>query len=137
MEYLLFKSFIWDEYIVNNSAVAALDGVGGQPDVGYVISDNQEIAIKPYEERFYVYAVSKGFWGWSVTDEPSITDKKNKPFEIIERTLQFKKNKSLIYLLFHLQRSKSIVSLLNFWKDPLLKLLMVGVFYTTPVRASC
>ena len=95
----LFKSFIWDEYIVNNTAAAALDGVEGQPGVGIVISDKQEIAIKPYEEGFYVFAVSKGYWGWSVTDELSITGKQNKPFEIMERTLQFKKNRSL-YLVF-------------------------------------
>ncbi len=95
----LVKSFIWDEYIVNNTAAAALNGVEGQPGVGYVISKNQEIAIKPYEEGFNVYAVSKGFWGWSVTDKLSITEKQNKPFEVMERTLQFKKNKSL-YLVF-------------------------------------
>ncbi len=95
----LFKSFIWDEYIVNNTAAAALDGVEGQPGVRYVISKNQEIAIKPFEEGFNVYAVSKGYWGWSVTDELSITDKQSKPIEIIERTLQFKKNKTL-YLVF-------------------------------------
>ena len=94
----LFKFFIWDEYIVNNSAVAALDGVEGQPGVGFVISENQEIAIKPYEEGFNVYAVSKGYWGWSVTDELSISEKLNKPFEIMERTLQFKKNKSLYFV---------------------------------------
>ena len=75
----LFKSFIWDEYIVNNTAAAALDGVEGQPGVRYVISKNQEIAIKPFEEGFNVYAVSKGYWGWSVTDELSITDKQSKP----------------------------------------------------------
>ena len=95
----LFKSFIWDEYIINNSAIAALDDVEGQPGVKYVISENQEIAIKPYEEGFNVYAVSKGYWGWSVTDKLSITDKQNKPFEIMERTLQFKKNKSLYLVL--------------------------------------
>ncbi|MDW0118563.1 hypothetical protein QTL97_16675 [Sporosarcina thermotolerans] len=95
----IFKSFIWDEYIVNNTASAALDDVEGQPGVGFVINKNQEIAIKPYEEGFNVYAVSKGFWGWSVTDELSISDKQNKSFEITERTLQFKDNKSL-YLVF-------------------------------------
>ena len=35
---------------INNTAAAALDGVEGQPGVGYVISENQEIAIKSYEE---------------------------------------------------------------------------------------
>lgn len=95
----IFKSFIWDEYIVNNSASAALDGVEGQPGVSFVISKNQKIAIKPYEEGFNVYAVSKGFWGWSVTDNLSITDKQNKPFEITEYTLQFKGNK-ILYLDF-------------------------------------
>ncbi|MDW0113095.1 hypothetical protein QT711_07845 [Sporosarcina saromensis] len=85
----LFKFMIWDEFIINNSASAALDVVEGQPAVVHVINDKQEIAIKPYAE-----GLTKGFWGWSVTDELSITDK-NKPFKIMEETLQFAKKKSL------------------------------------------
>lgn len=54
----LFKFMIWDEYIINNSAIAALDGEEGQPGVVHVISDKQEIAIKPDDEGFNVYVVS-------------------------------------------------------------------------------
>lgn len=99
----LVKFFIWDEYVINNSAVAAVDGLEGQPGVYHVISGNQEIAIKPSEEGFNVYAVSKGVWGWSVTDELALTEIKNQPFEIVEGTLQFKKKKS-IYLVLVLDK---------------------------------
>lgn len=103
----LFKSFVWDEYIINSTAGAALDGLEGEAGVANVISKNQELAIRPYKEGFKIYAVSKGYWGWSVTDERFISSKENKPFEITETTLQYKQNQKL-YLSVILDKDQSL-----------------------------
>ncbi|MCM3638977.1 hypothetical protein M3152_14835 [Sporosarcina luteola] len=87
---VLFKIWVWDEYIVNSTADAALDGKEGKAGVSYGISNNKELAIRPYEEGFKVYAVSKGFWGWSITDEMFVGD-----HEIVEQELQFKGREKL------------------------------------------
>jgi len=92
---VLFKTLVWDEFIVNSTARAALDGVEGEAGVMFVISKNQEIAIRPYKDGYKIYALSKGFWGWSVTDEMFIGNEKNETVEIMERTLQFKRNQKL------------------------------------------
>ena len=101
----LVKSFVWDEYIVNSTADAALEDVKGEPGVGYVISKKQKVAIKPYKEGYKVYAVSKGFWSWSVTDELFITNE-DRAFEITEEILQYKGNKR-VYLTFIMDKEKS------------------------------
>ncbi|MGG0668727.1 hypothetical protein [Sporosarcina koreensis] len=98
---VVFKTWVWDEFIVNSTANAALEGVEGRAGVSHVISKNQEIAIRPYEEGFKIYAVSKGFWGWSITDEMFIGDE-----EIVERILQFKGNKK-IYMSFVVDRQNT------------------------------
>ncbi|MFS0690016.1 hypothetical protein AB1K89_12355 [Sporosarcina sp. 179-K 8C2 HS] len=101
---VLFKTFVWDEYIVNSTAFAALDGVEGEPGVMHVISQKQEFAIRPYEEGFKIYAVSKGFWGWSVTDKMFIGNETKKSFE---PTLQFKPDEKL-YLSLVVDREQSL-----------------------------
>lgn len=92
---ILFKLFVWDEYIVNSTADAALNGVEGEAGVMHVISEKQELAIRPYDDGFKLYAVSKGFWGWSITDEMWIGNEKEKTLKITEQTLQFKPDQKL------------------------------------------
>lgn len=99
---VLFKIWIWDEYIVNSTADAALDGREGEAGVNYVISKNRELAIRPYEEGFKIYALSKGFWGWSVTDEMIIGDD-----AITEPIMQFKGNEQL-YLSLIVDKEQSL-----------------------------
>ncbi|WP_252504352.1 hypothetical protein [Sporosarcina sp. Marseille-Q4943] len=101
---VLFKTFVWDEYIVNPTAGAALDGEAGEPGVMHVISKKQEFAIRPYEEGFKIYAVSKGFWGWSVTDEMFIGNETKKSFE---PTFQFKRYEKL-YVSLVVDREQSL-----------------------------
>jgi len=103
---VLFKTLVWDEYIVNSTASAALDGVEGEAGVKIIISKNQEVAIRPYKNGYKIYAVSKGIWGWSVTDEMFIGNEKNEKIEIMERILQFKQNQKL-YMSFVVDKEQS------------------------------
>ncbi|MEK4026615.1 hypothetical protein [Sporosarcina sp. FSL W7-1283] len=102
---VLFKSFIWDEYIVNSTAWAALEGREGEVGVGYAISKKQELAIKPFKDGFKIYAVSKGFFGWTVTDEEFVGNKENEFYEIGELDLQFNPSEKL-YLNFVLDQDE-------------------------------
>ncbi|HEX5563412.1 MAG TPA: hypothetical protein VFX34_00520 [Sporosarcina sp.] len=105
---VLFKIWIWDVYIVNSTADAALDGAEGEAGVNYVISKNKELAIRPYEEGFKIYAVSKGFWGWSVTDEMFIEDD-----GIVERGLQFIGNEK-VYLSLIVDKEQSLDKVIGY-----------------------
>ncbi|WP_153732625.1 hypothetical protein [Sporosarcina obsidiansis] len=103
---VLFKTYIWDEYIINSTANAVLEGQEGEAGTRHPISEKAELAIKPFEDGFKIYAVSKGFLGWKVTDELSITPKENTAFEIGEQALKFNSDKKL-YVSFVLNQDES------------------------------
>lgn len=89
--YLLFKRFIWDNYIVNTSPSDALKDEEGQPAVMTSIDRNDTFAVFTLDKGFSVYAVSRNKWGWSKTDQVFISSKPTEnPFEAKVETLQFK-----------------------------------------------
>lgn len=102
---VLFKLFIWDEYIVHSTVNDALAEEDGEAGAGYPVSKNEELAIKPFKDGFKLYAVSKGYLGWKVTDEEFITVKEPAAYEAGEAALRFNSNKKL-YVSYVLDRDK-------------------------------
>jgi len=103
---ILFKSFIWDVYIVNPTVEAALDGLDGEAGVGMFVDDDEKanMTIRPFEDGFKVYGISKGYWGWSVTDEVFIKHHEgSKSFEVTEKTFHYKQKKDVAILLITTQ----------------------------------
>lgn len=99
---ILFKSLIWDVYIVNPTVEAALEGLEGEAGGGTYISEDEtaNLTIQLLADGFKVYGVSKGYWGWSVTDEISIKHHGgDASIEVTEKTFHYKGEKDVKILL--------------------------------------
>jgi hypothetical protein len=96
--FLVAKNLVWDSYIVNPTPDDALKDRDGMPGIGQSIAKNQHVTIRPFSDGFKVFGLSKGYWGWSVTDESFLTLAPNNSYEITEKAIHFKNNKKVHYL---------------------------------------
>lgn len=96
---VLFKQLVWNEYVVNLTESAALEEQGEKGTI-IGISNNKSLAIVTLEDGFRVYAISEGYFGWTITDEVYISSKiEDKPFNAKQTTLVFKDDTKLSLVL--------------------------------------
>lgn len=98
---VLFRLFVWDIYFANSTVDQALEDYEGGPGIGMFVdkAEKYNLTIKPVEEGFKVYGVSKGLWGWNVTDELLIHHPKPDSIDAIERTFHYKSKKDVHLIL--------------------------------------
>ncbi|KOP68537.1 hypothetical protein AMS62_27345 [Bacillus sp. FJAT-18019] len=98
---VLFRLFVWDVYFANSTVDQALEDYEGGPGIGMFIDKDEKynVTIKPVEEGFKVYGVSKGLWGWTVTDELLINHPEPDSLDVIEKTFHYKSKKDVHLIL--------------------------------------
>lgn len=98
---VLFRLFVWDVYFANSTVDQALEDYEGGPGVGMFIDKAQKynVTIKPVEEGFKIYGLSKGLWGWNVADELLIQHPGPDFLDVIEKTFHFKSKKDVHLIL--------------------------------------
>lgn len=100
----LFNQFIWEKYFFNPTPWDALEEEKGQPGVMGEIDRDNYIAFLHPDKGFKVYALSRGFWGWSITDDIAIPNEDTtEPFIATVKTLQLKgkDNVDIILIVSH------------------------------------
>ncbi|MGY0691366.1 hypothetical protein ACW2QC_01080 [Virgibacillus sp. FSP13] len=91
---LLFQKFVWNEYIVNPTASDALEKGEGKQGFLTEIDKKQSLGILETEDGYHAYALSQGFWGWSITGGVYIQNASSKEnFVTKKETFEFKDNK--------------------------------------------
>ncbi|HLR51442.1 MAG TPA: hypothetical protein VK072_01020 [Candidatus Avamphibacillus sp.] len=93
-------NFVWNEFVVNPTAQDVLEKEDGKQIVLQNIDDKRTLGIMKIQNGYYAYALSDGFWGWTVTDKvylPKATNKEK--VSAIHDTLIFKRNKELDVIL--------------------------------------
>lgn len=73
----LLYNFVWNVYVVNPTASAALDNEEGKQVVLMEIDKRQSIGVLKLEGGYHAYALSEGFWGWSITDDSYLANASN------------------------------------------------------------
>ncbi|KOR89186.1 hypothetical protein [Paenibacillus solani] len=98
---VLFRLFVWDVYFANSTVEQALEDYEGGPGIGMFVdkAEKYNLTIKPVEEGFKVYGVSKGLWGWNVTDELLIHHPGPDSLDVIERTFHYRSKKDVHLIL--------------------------------------
>lgn len=97
---MLFQNFVWNVYVVNPTVSDALDKEKGEQGVITKIDKKQSFGILKLADGFHAYAISKGFWGWSITDDTYISNEStDKPFNAKKETFQYKNNKEVDVIL--------------------------------------
>lgn len=104
---LLFQNFVWDEYVVNPTASAALDREAGKQGVLTEINKEQSLGVLKLVDGYRAYALSEGFWGWSITDDTYIPNTSNeKNFVTKRESFEFKGNKKVDVILITTQENE-------------------------------
>ncbi|MGG3283848.1 hypothetical protein [Paenibacillus solani] len=98
---VLFRLFVWDVYFADSTVDQALEDYEGGPGIGMFVdkAEKYNLTIKPVEEGFKVYGVSKGLWGWTVTDELLILHPEPDSLNAIEKTFHSKSKKDVYLIL--------------------------------------
>lgn len=106
--FFLFKALIWNKYIVNPTAWDALKGEASHPGIMEEIDGDNHMAILKPKDSFYIYLVSKGFWGWMINNEIAIpNERSSEPFTAQIKSLKLKGKDDLDIILI-LSRDKEI-----------------------------
>lgn len=100
----LFYNFVWNGFIVNPSASVALEKKEGTRVALTEIDNKQSLGILQLSDGYQAYALSRGFLGWSVTDDIYLPDAAgNDIFSASKETLEFKRNKEIDIVLVSTQ----------------------------------
>ncbi|MBT2762189.1 hypothetical protein [Paenibacillus sp. ISL-20] len=69
-------------------------------------TQKQNITIRPLEEGFMVYGLSKSFWGWKVTDTLLIPPPGTDSFKVTEKTFHYSPKKDVHVIFIPTQLSR-------------------------------
>lgn len=87
--------YIWNEFIIDSTSFQATKNEAGVPSGSITIDDKNKLVIRQEEEnnRYRAIAVSKGWFGWSITDDMYLRcDGINEISNESHQKLSFKRN---------------------------------------------
>lgn len=138
---LLFQTFIWNEYVVNTTAESAIEKEEGERGILTEIDRERSLGIVKLGGGFRTYTISKGFWGWSITDSTYISTKtRDTLFNVKREKLQTKDDKD-IYIILIATEHEDVTNIVAYngeneeiglWKQPYEETNLYFAFTETP-----
>lgn len=123
----LFQTFIWNKYVVNTTAESAIEEEEGERGILTEIDNERALGISKLDGEFRAYTITKGVFGWSITDSASISaETSDMLFNVKREKLQTKDDKD-IYIILIATEQEEVTNILAYnnnneeiglWKQP-------------------